>query len=69
VRFRFSEHAREQMAQRRIPRQVVQAVLECPDQIVPEHGGRRAHQSRVRMGKRLMLVRVIVDERVEPPSS
>ena len=69
MRFRLSEHARAQLAERRIPTDAVVQVLDDPEQIVPEHGGRRAYQSRISFGRgRILLVRAIVDESVEPPA-
>ncbi|MBM3498870.1 MAG: DUF4258 domain-containing protein [Armatimonadetes bacterium] len=66
MRFRFSRHAREQMAERRIPVDLVGDVLTRPEQTVPECGGRKVYQSRVRLGNRPTLLRVIVDERADP---
>jgi len=51
------------MARRGIPLEVVQKVLENPDQILPEHGGLMARQGRVTMEGMRYLVRVVVDER------
>jgi hypothetical protein len=60
---RFSDHAREEMARRDVPLEVVQEVLKNPDQILPEHGGLVARQGRVTMFGRKFLVRVVVAER------
>ena len=52
---------------RRIPRAVVDEVLRHPQQIVPERPPMSAYQSQVNVGGgRMMLVRAIVDDRVEP---
>jgi hypothetical protein len=56
------------LTERGIPRDAVLGILERPGQIVPERRGRRAYQSQVDLGTgRTFLVRVIVDESVEPP--
>ncbi|MBU0679214.1 MAG: DUF4258 domain-containing protein [Verrucomicrobia bacterium] len=67
MKFRYSRHAEEELRLRRIPRAVVDKVLRKPQQIVPERPPRRAYQSQVDVGGgRMMLVRAIVDDRVEP---
>jgi hypothetical protein len=67
MKFRYSRHAEEELRLRRIPRAVVDKVLRMPQQIVPERPPRRAYQSQVDIGGgRMMLVRAIVDDRVEP---
>lgn len=66
MRYRFSLHARRQIAERGIPLRVVCDALEAPQQVVPQHGGRMAHQSRVEFSGRSLLVRVIVDGSVDP---
>ena len=42
------------------------AVLENPDQIAPERGALKAHQSKRDIGGIMCLVRVIVDEGANP---
>jgi len=42
------------------------AVLENPDQIAPERGALKAHQSKRDIGGKMCLVRVIVDEGANP---
>ncbi len=64
--FRFTRHAEEEMVLRRIPRRVVQDVLDHPEQVVPEREGRRAYRSVVEMGGKMFLVRAIVDDRGDP---
>lgn len=53
---------------RRIPREVVvDRVLRQPQQIVPERPPKKAYQPQVDFGDgRIMLVRVIVDDTIEP---
>jgi hypothetical protein len=64
--FRLTRHADEEMARRQIPRQVLQEVLDHPQQIVPEREGRRAYQSVVDLGGKMYMVRAIVDDRSDP---
>ncbi len=65
--FRYSSHAESELVLRRIPRDVVDEVLRQPQQIVPERPPKKAYQSQVDVGGgRIMLVRAIVDDTVEP---
>jgi hypothetical protein len=59
-KFVFSRHAREEIARREIPEEVVMDVLRDPEQTVALPNRRRVLQSRVTMEGRLYLVRVIV---------
>ena len=68
MKFRFTPHAEEEIARRGIPRELVEAVLENPQQIVPGYGGRKCYQSQLDFGRdKMFLLRVIVDDRVNPP--
>ena len=67
MRYRLSSHAEEELDLRAIPRELLESVLEEPQQIVPVHGGRKAYQSQLGFGDgRLFLVRAIVDDSVDP---
>lgn len=66
MRFRISRHARGELRRRRIPRAILDSVVESPEQVVPAHGGKHAYQSRVNFGGRVFLVRAIVDDSVDP---
>jgi hypothetical protein len=59
---RFSNHAREEIVRRDIPIEVVEQVLSSPEQVVPEHGGLMARQSRVELEGKQYLMRVVVAE-------
>jgi len=59
---KFSDHARMEIDGRDIPAKVVEQVLSNPEQVVPEHGGLTARQSRVELDGKQYLVRVIVGE-------
>ncbi len=66
--FRLTRHATEEMARRSIPREMLEAVLDNPQQVVPARQGKKVYQSQVRFADgRMFLVRAIVDDRAEPP--
>ena len=55
------------MARRVIPFDLLDSVLQHPQQIVPERAGRKAHQSRLDFGGgKIFLLRAIVDDEVDP---
>jgi len=63
----LSRHAREEITRRGIPQTLVDLVLDNPQQIVPEHGGRVAYQSQLDFGDgRVFLLRAIVADTVAP---
>ncbi len=62
---RFSDHARLEIVRRDIPSEIVEQVLRSPEQVVPEHGGLAARQSRVELEGKQYLVRVVVGERLD----
>lgn len=64
--FHISEHAQKEAARRGIPREMLDSVLQQPEQTVPERRRRRAYQSQVDFHGRIFLVRAIVDESVDP---
>ena len=65
--FVFSRHAREEIARRNIPQILVDSVLNNPQQIVPEYGGRVAYQSQLDFGGgRVFLLRAIVIDTIDP---
>ncbi len=66
VNFTFSKHAESELTLRRIPREFVEEVLRQPQQIVSERPPKKAYQSQVEFGGRKFLLRVIVDDTVEP---
>jgi hypothetical protein len=66
VRYRLSEHVREEIERRRIPLTLLEAVLEKPDQVVLERGVLKAYQSKSDIGGKMFLLRVIVDDSVDP---
>ena len=66
LRYRLSSHAQEEMERRQISRALVESVLESPDQIVPERGVVQAYQSQRDIGGKMFLLRVMVDDSVDP---
>ena len=65
--FMLSRHAREEIARRGIPQTLVDLVLNNPQQIIQEHGGRVAYQSQLDFGGgRVFLLRAIVVDTVNP---
>jgi Domain of unknown function (DUF4258) len=66
VTYRLSEHARREIDRRGIPLDLLASVLEEPEQIVSERGKLKAYQSKVEIGGRVFLLRVIVDDSAHP---
>lgn len=54
------------MAERGVPQSLVEAVLQNPGQIVAAEDAKAAYQSQASMEGRNVLVRLIVDDTVEP---
>jgi hypothetical protein len=68
MKFRISQHARQEMQRRQIPAELLDRVLADPQQIVPERTGRKAYQSQLDFGAgKIYLLRAIVDDRKAPP--
>ena len=62
MNFRISPHAAQELTERGIDPESLYAVLHNPEQIVPEHDGRVAYQSRMTLASgKVHLVRAIVD--------
>ena len=66
MRYTFSSHAQQEIERRRIPLSLLEAVLEKPDQVVLERGVAKAYQSKCEIGGKMFLLRVIVDDSVDP---
>jgi hypothetical protein len=67
MNYELSQHAREEAARRQIPLALVDNVMQNPQQIVPEYGGKRAYQSQLDFGKgKIYLLRAIVDDTFDP---
>ena len=50
MRYQLSKHAREEAARRGISLGMLDAVMQAPQQIVPERNDRKAYQSRMDFG-------------------
>ncbi|TVR20809.1 MAG: DUF4258 domain-containing protein [Anaerolineaceae bacterium] len=61
-KYRLTDHAREEAERRSIPLDVLDSVMNTPDQIVVAHSGRKVYQSRMEIDSKLYLIRVIVEE-------
>lgn len=67
MRFRLSNHALQEMERRGIPQGMLEAVLENPQQVVPEREGKKAYQSQIDFGEgRIFLLRAIVNDDIDP---
>lgn len=67
MKFRLSRHAKEELERRMIPRELLDSVLENPQQVVPDYGGKKAYQSKLDFGGgRIYLLRAIINDLVDP---
>ena len=66
MEYRFTAHARQEMARRGIPEFLVHLVLTRPDQVAASGHDRQVFQSLVEMEGKSFLLRVVV-ERDNPP--
>ncbi len=67
MRFKFSNHALEELKRRGIPRETLELVLDSPQQVVAEREGKKAYQSQVDFGEgRMYLLRAIVNDALDP---
>lgn len=67
MRFEISRHAREEMKLRGLAEDLVERILQNPQQIVDEYGNRKAYQSIIKFETgRDYLVRVLVSHTEEP---
>lgn len=66
MNYQLTQHAQQRMAERGISQSVLEAILQSPDQIVPEKDGKVAYQSQVTLGGRTFLIRLIVNDQIVP---
>ncbi len=66
MEYRFSRHAQTEMERRKIAVDLVESILDNPQQVISEKEGRKAYQSKVNVGSKVFLLRVIVVDDVEP---
>lgn len=64
--FHFSKHVHEELKKRKISRVLVDQALQAPAQKVPEVDDITCYQSQVEIGGRRYLLRVMVNETVNP---
>ena len=67
MRFHYSKHLHEELDRRKTPRNLLEQVLQGPEQKVPELDNITCYQSRVEIEGKLYLLRVMVNETVDPP--
>jgi hypothetical protein len=60
------DHAHQEIERRRIPLALLEAFLVRPDQVVRERGALKAYRSKCEIGGKMFLLRVIVDDSVDP---
>ena len=66
MEFRISDHAKQELVRRNIPKKLLESVLKNPQQVVPESKGRKAYQSKVEINGKMFLLRAIVIEEARP---
>ena len=68
MNFRFSDHAKEEVKRRRITIDMVNSVLDNPEQVLQVEMGREVYQSKIDFGAgKIYLVRVIVEDCNDEP--
>ena len=67
MNFHFSKHVQEELEKRKISRALLDGVLQVPEQKVPEVEDIICFQSRVDIDGKPYLLRVMVNEMVNPP--
>jgi hypothetical protein len=67
MNYKLSKHAQEELRLRQIPHELLESVLQNPQQVVLERGGKKAYQSQLDFGGgRIFLLRAIVDDTLAP---
>lgn len=64
--FHFSKHVLEELEKRKIPQKLLEHTLYTPEQKVPEVDDITCYQSRVEISGKAYLVRVMVNETMNP---
>lgn len=64
--FVFSKHVLEELEARKIPRPLVERILQSPEQRVPEIENITCYQSRVEITGKRYLLRIMVNETIQP---
>lgn len=66
MKVQFSKHVLEELEKRKIPRKLVEQALYAPEQKVAEVDGITCYQSRVEISGKTYLLRVMVNETMNP---
>lgn len=67
MRFRFSPHAERELTRRKLNRTKVLEIARNPDRKVPGRGGRIIREGIFEWNGKRRLLRIVVDEDVDPP--
>jgi hypothetical protein len=67
MRYHYSKHVLEELEKRKISRSLLEEVLRAPEQKVPEVDNITCYRSRMEIGGKRYLLRVMVNDRVNPP--
>jgi hypothetical protein len=69
MNYKLSRHAKEEAVRRGIPTQMVESIVDNPQQVVLDATGKRVFQSKVEFqpGK-IYLVRVVIGDKADPPT-
>ena len=67
MNYTLSRHARQELELRQISHELLESVLQNPQQVVPERGTKQADHSQLDFGDgRKFLLRAIVDDAINP---
>ena len=66
MKFQFAKHVLEELEKRKIPQRLVEQTLYDPAQKVQEVNGITCYQSRVEINGKTYLLRVMVNETMDP---
>ncbi len=63
MKFRLSQHAKQELQRRAIPMELLESVLNNPQQVIEQPDGKKVYQSQVEFGPdKIFLLRAIVIE-------
>ncbi len=67
MKFHYSKHVHEELEKRNLSRSLLEDVLQAPEQKVTEVDEITCYQSRVEIDGKCYLLRVMVNDTVNPP--
>lgn len=67
VDYQLTEHALCEMRRRQIDPEWVEAIMAQPEQITPASDNRKVYQSRFQTAGKTYLVRLVVEDALDPP--